>query len=155
MTYTIKEFSKKVNLSPSTLRYYEKEGLLPSSKRRNNSHRVYTDSDIPWITLICCLRSTGMSVRDLKRYAELCEHGDKTVQERKQIIQHQKQKIEEQLQEVKKHLDLINKKLNLYDEIISKQTPSTSVLRPLVRGSNLAGGATITDEPLQPLDCGQ
>jgi DNA-binding transcriptional MerR regulator len=125
MTYTIKEFSQKLNLSPSTLRYYEKEGLLPSSKRLNNSHRVYDDHDIPWITLICCLRSTGMSVSDLKHYAELCEQGDKTVLERKQIILHQKQKIEEQLQEIKKHLALINKKLTLYDEIISKQVPPT------------------------------
>jgi DNA-binding transcriptional MerR regulator len=124
MTYTIKEFSQKLNLSPSTLRYYEKEGLLPSIKRRNNSHRIYDDSDIPWITLISCLRSTGMSVSDLRHYAELCERGDKTVQERKQIILHQKQKIEEQLKEVKKHLALINKKIQMYDEIISKQVPA-------------------------------
>ena len=123
--YTIKEFAQKVNLPPSTLRYYEKEGLLPSSKRLNNNHRIYNDSDIPWITIICCLRSTGMSVGDLKHYVDLCGQGDKTVQERKQIILNQKQKLEEQLQEVKKHLELINLKINLYDEIISKQVPIT------------------------------
>jgi DNA-binding transcriptional MerR regulator len=123
-TYTIKEFSQKLNLSPHTLRYYEKEGLLPSTKRLNNSHRIYDDSDIPWVTTICCLRSTGMSISDLKHYVELCKQGDSTVQERKQIILHQKQKLEEQLQEVKKHLELINKKINLYDEIISKRVPN-------------------------------
>ncbi|MBN2266871.1 MAG: MerR family transcriptional regulator [Candidatus Babeliaceae bacterium] len=123
MTYTIKEFAQKVNLSAPTLRYYEKEGLLPASKRLNNSHRIYNDSDIPWVTLISCLRSTGMSVSDLKHYVKLCEQGDKTVQERKQIILHQKQKIEMQLQEIKKHLELINLKLNMYDDIISKQVP--------------------------------
>ena len=127
MTYTITEFSQKMNLPPSTLRYYEKEGLLPS-KRQNNSHRIYSDSDIPWLTIISCLRSTGMSVKDLRHYVELCEQGDKTVQERKQIILNQKQKIEEQLKEVKIHLDLINMKLDRYDEIISKQTPSTASL---------------------------
>lgn len=47
MTYTIKEFSQKLNLLTSTLRYYEKEGLLPNSKRLNNSHRAYGESDIP------------------------------------------------------------------------------------------------------------
>ena len=123
MTYTIKEFSRKVDVSPSTLRYYEKEGLLPLSKRRNNSHRIYNDNDIPWIRLICCLRSTGMSVSDLKHYADLCEQGDSTAQQRKQIILGQKQKLEKQLEEVKNHLELINFKLNLYDEIISKQVP--------------------------------
>jgi len=69
-----------------------------------------------------------MSVKDLRHYVELCEQGDKTVQERKQIILNQKQKIEEQLKEVKIHLDLINMKLDRYDEIISKQTPSTASL---------------------------
>ena len=125
MTYTIKEFSQKVDVSPSTLRYYEKEGLLPSSKRRNNSHRIYDDADIPWIRLITCLRSTGMSVGDLRHYVELCGQGDSTVQERKQIILQQKDKLEEQLEEVKNHLELINVKINLYDEIISKQVPPT------------------------------
>ena len=90
--------------------YYEKEGLLPSSRRLNNSHSVYADSDIPWVTLISCLRSTGMSITDLKHYAELCQQGEKTVQERKQIILHQKKRLEEQLEQVKQHLELINKK---------------------------------------------
>ncbi len=125
MTYTIKEFSEKVNLPSPTLRYYEKEGLLPASKRLNNSHRVYSDSDIPWITLIRCLRSTGMSIRDLKHYVELCDLGDKTVQERKHIILRQKQKTEDQLSELQKQLEIIKKKLDIYDEIISKQTPSS------------------------------
>ena len=122
-SYTIKEFSEKMNLSSSTLRYYEKEGLLPSSKRRNNGHRQYDDSDIPWVTVITCLRSTGMSVSDVRHYVELCKQGDNTVRERKQIILDQKKKIEDQLREVKQHLETINKKIDLYDEIISKRVP--------------------------------
>jgi MerR family transcriptional regulator, aldehyde-responsive regulator len=118
--YTIKEFSQKVNLSPYTLRYYEKEGLMPSSKRLNNSHRIYSDSDIPRVTLICCFRATGMSISDVKHYINLVVQGDSTAQERKQIILDHKTKIEEQLAELQKHLELINKKLNLYDEILSK-----------------------------------
>jgi hypothetical protein len=82
-----------------------------------------------------------MSVKDLRHYVELCEEGDKTVQERKQIILNQKQKIEEQLKEVKKHLELINMKLDRYDEIISKQTPSTASL-------------PVSDKPLRPGDWG-
>jgi MerR family transcriptional regulator, aldehyde-responsive regulator len=124
-TYNIKEFADKLNVAPSTLRYYEKEGLMPSSKRMNNNHRVYSEADMPWVTLICCLRSTGMSIGDLKHYADLVKQGDETVQERKQIILNQKKKLEEQLGEVQKHLELINRKLNIYDEIISKRKPSS------------------------------
>jgi DNA-binding transcriptional MerR regulator len=110
-------------LTPFTLRYYEKEGLMPPSKRLDNSHRVYSDSDIRWVTLINCLRSTGMSISDLKHYIDLVIRGEETVQERKQIILGQKKKIEEQLEELKKHLELINQKINLFDNIISKQVP--------------------------------
>jgi MerR family transcriptional regulator, aldehyde-responsive regulator len=124
-TYTIKEFSEKLNVAPSTLRYYEKEGLMPSSKRMNNNHRVYSEADMPWVTLICCLRDTGMSINDLKHYTDLVKQGDETVHERKQIILNQKKRIEEQLREVQKHLELINRKLNIYDEIISKRKPSS------------------------------
>jgi DNA-binding transcriptional MerR regulator len=120
--YTIKEFSSIMNLSPFTIRYYEKEGLF-SPRRLNNSHRVYTDADISWLTLICCLRSTGMSISDLRHYKELCDQGESTAEERKQIIVQQKRKLEEQLEEVKKHLDLINKKIDRYDEIIAKRLP--------------------------------
>lgn len=140
MEYTIKEFSEKVNVTPHTLRYYEKEGLLPSTKRLNNRHRVYNEIDASWIMLIRCLRSTGMSVNALRHYVELCGQGDKTAQERKQIILNQKRKIEEQLQQLKEHLELINKKLNIYDEIISKQTPS-------------AGPITFNNGSLSPAIC--
>jgi MerR family transcriptional regulator, aldehyde-responsive regulator len=123
MTYTMKEFSHKVNLSPYTLRYYEKEGLLPSLKRLDNKHRVYREADANWIKLICCLRSTGMSIHNLRHYADLGMRGESTVLERKQIILNQKQKIEDQLEELKTHLEIINRKIDLYDEIISKQVP--------------------------------
>jgi MerR family transcriptional regulator, aldehyde-responsive regulator len=122
-TYTIREFSQKVNLSPFTLRYYEKEGLMPNSQRSPNSHRIYTDADAGWISFVCCLRSTGMSIIDIKRYVDLAVQGDKTVLQRRQIILQQKQKVEEQLKELKKNLKLINFKINYYDELIAKQLP--------------------------------
>lgn len=39
MGYTIKEASEKVNLTPYTLRYYEKEGLLPLVGRDSHGNR--------------------------------------------------------------------------------------------------------------------
>lgn len=48
MEYTIKEVTKKYNLSASTLRYYEKEGLLPKIKKNQSNQRVYDDDDLSW-----------------------------------------------------------------------------------------------------------
>ncbi|MFC1967411.1 MerR family transcriptional regulator [Chloroflexota bacterium] len=116
-TYSIGEFASKVHLSPFTLRYYEKEGLLPPPHRLHNNHRVYTDYDIPWIRLLGCLRYIGMSISEVHHFVELCKQGNLAVQERKQIILQQKQKIEKQLEEIKIALIVINKEIKDYDEI--------------------------------------
>ncbi|MEG6584247.1 MerR family transcriptional regulator [Dendrosporobacter sp. 1207_IL3150] len=62
MTYTIKQVSQKLDLTAYTLRYYEREGLLPFVGRDNNGNRIFNDHDIEWLILIRCLRDTGMSV---------------------------------------------------------------------------------------------
>jgi MerR family transcriptional regulator, aldehyde-responsive regulator len=120
MAYTIKEVSNKVNLSAYTLRYYEKEGLLPYVQRNKHGNRLFGDEDIEWIGLICCLRDTGMPVAEIKRYVDLCMKGDETVQTRRQIILNQKAFIEKQIEEMQVHLTRINKKLEYYDQLVAQ-----------------------------------
>ncbi|MFZ7121564.1 MAG: MerR family transcriptional regulator [Eubacteriaceae bacterium] len=117
MNYTIKEVSKKFNLSSHTLRYYEKEGLLPSINRDSKGNRVYSDNNLEWIQLICCMRATGMSISHIKKYIQLTLQGDDTILERRQIILNQKEIIENHIKEFNHHLHVINKKLKFYDDI--------------------------------------
>ncbi|MEL4105456.1 MerR family transcriptional regulator [Oscillospiraceae bacterium WX1] len=115
MEYTIKEVSEKFNLPPSTLRYYEKEGLIPSIQRGGNGHRLYNDTDLEWIQIVCCMRATGMSIDYVKRYIDLCLLGENTIPERRKIILCQKEIIENHISEYKKLLKVVNKKLAYYD----------------------------------------
>ena len=52
MGYTIKQISEKTNLSAHVLRYYEKEGLLPSVSRSNSGFRNYSEGDLEWLGLL-------------------------------------------------------------------------------------------------------
>lgn len=52
MEYSIKEVAEKFNISAYTLRYYEREGLIPSVQRNDNGRRVYTDVDLGWLELV-------------------------------------------------------------------------------------------------------
>lgn len=52
MEYTIKQVTEKYNLSASTLRYYEKEGLLPKIKKNQSNKRIYDDNDLQWLDII-------------------------------------------------------------------------------------------------------
>jgi MerR family transcriptional regulator, aldehyde-responsive regulator len=122
MSYSIKEVSEKFNISPYTLRYYEKEGLLPSVKRSDNGNRLYSDTDLEWLQVVCCMRATGMSIVDIKDYIDLSLRGADTVPERRQIILRQKEIIENHIKEYEGLLKVVNKKLKYYDNI----TPSES-----------------------------
>ena len=69
---TIAEAAQETGLTTHTLRYYERDGLMLASVDRSVSgHRRYSERDLTWIEMITRLRSTGMPIRDVRRYAEL------------------------------------------------------------------------------------
>ncbi|MDB5052150.1 MAG: MerR family transcriptional regulator [Bacilli bacterium] len=115
MTYTIKEVSEKTGITPYTLRFYEKEGVLPHVKRDENGIRMYSDSNIDWIETVQVLRSTGLPLSEIKEYVELYKGGDSTLQQRKHMMARQKGKVEEQIFRLMKTLEKINYKMALFD----------------------------------------
>ena len=75
MIYTVSEMAKLLNIAPSTLRYYDREGLLPFVLRSKGGIRVFTDEDFRWLKMISCLKSAGMSFKDIRRYIEMAMEG--------------------------------------------------------------------------------
>ena len=71
MTYSIGEISQRLDIAPSALRYYEKEGLLPFVERSDSGIRQFTDIDLEWLIIIDSLKKTGMPLKLLAAY--LCE----------------------------------------------------------------------------------
>jgi Predicted transcriptional regulators len=115
MEYTIKEVSKKTGVSAYTLRFYEKEGLLPNVDRNANGIRMFCDDNIAWIETVQALRSTDLPLSEIKQYLELYKDRDKTLQQRKEMLAHQKSKVESQISRLMKTLERINYKLALID----------------------------------------
>lgn len=126
MTYTIKQISKILGLSIYTIRFYDKEGLLPFVSRNKSGNREFTESDLNLFKMICCLKNTGMKIKDIKKYVDLCMEGASTIDLRKNLfLEHQKEVIN-QLDALNKNLDLIHLKIEMYEspnavEIINEQ----------------------------------
>ena len=80
--YSAKEAAEITGLSTATLRYYEKEQLLPQIARTNQKYRQYTDTDIEWIRMIQCLRMANVPIRTIKQYIALLIQGGETMEER-------------------------------------------------------------------------
>ena len=110
----ISEVSKKYNISPDTLRYYEKIGLIPSVKRTEGGNRDYGESDLKWIEFIKCMRNAGMTVDNLVKYVRLFQQGDETIAARKEILQEQREQLLAKMAELQQTLDMLNYKIEIY-----------------------------------------
>lgn len=65
---TIQTFSDRTGLPASTLRYYDKEGLLFPDIRSENGYRLYIESQIPKAIKIHSLRQAGISLTEIREY---------------------------------------------------------------------------------------
>jgi DNA-binding transcriptional MerR regulator len=116
LNYTINEVARKFNLSAHALRYYDKEGLLPFIGRDKSGNRIFTDSDLDWVTMICCLKDTGMPIKEIKTYSHWCQMGKETVDERKKMLAVHRLAVEKQINQLRSHLKIIDNKVAMYDD---------------------------------------
>ena len=110
MFYTVGEIAKRVGVAPSTLRYYDKEGLLPFVERSDGGIRMFKESDFEWLAIIECLKETGMPIRDIKKFVDLCMRGDETINERLELIERQRDAVIDQIEYLKQTLDTLDYK---------------------------------------------
>lgn len=117
----IGEIANKTNLPASTLRYYEKKGLLKVD-RDKNGRRYYKESDIEWIKFIRRLKETGMLIKDIQHYSELRYVGSITMPERLQILQLHRNYVLEQQLKWTEYLQNLDDKIELYQQSIKNMT---------------------------------
>lgn len=116
--YTIGEVSKMFNLQISTIRYYDKEGLLLNLKRDKSGIRLFDNNNIETLKLIECLKKAGMQIKDIKQFMKWCQMGNETLQIRKDMFIKQKENIKQKIKELEESLDMIEYKCWYYDEAI-------------------------------------
>ena len=114
--YSIQEVCNKTGLTAHTLRYYEKEGLLTHVSRSSGGFRQYSDEDMEWLGLICCLKNTGMSIQEIARFVQLTHEGDHTLEERVELLREHRERVLERMAEMQEHLDKVTWKLNFFTE---------------------------------------
>lgn len=90
---TISEISQKYNLSPDTLRYYERIGLISNVPRSQSGIRNYDERTCKRIEFVKCMRSAGVEIEALIEYMKLLDQGKSTVSARKELLEEQKRKI--------------------------------------------------------------
>ncbi|MCM2680842.1 MerR family transcriptional regulator [Echinimonas agarilytica] len=122
----IQQAATELDVTPDTLRYYEKQGLLIHVGRNTSGHRQYAPADMDWLRFILCLKSTGMPLELIKRYRDLLVAGDHTIAQRQAILTEHHTQIESDLKLLQTNLTRIEQKIEFYDNIHSDSTKSCS-----------------------------
>ena len=118
MAYTISQVSRLTGISPSTIRYYDKEGLLPRVERKNGI-RLFTDTDIRWFHLLTCLKNMGMPIKRIREYAKLTLQGDTSLKERQALIREQRQFVQDQIDQLLFYMQELDFKEWYYNKALS------------------------------------
>ena len=129
MYYTIGEMAKIINVAPSTLRYYDKEGLLPFVERTEGGIRMFKESDYEGLTIINCLKNSGMPLKDIKVFLEMVNQGDASIEQRLELIEKQRGRVLQQMEDLQQILKILDFKVWYYST--AKEAGTTAVPRDM------------------------
>ncbi|GAA0133628.1 MerR family transcriptional regulator [Paenibacillus sp. YSY-4.3] len=114
----ITEVSEMFGLSPDTLRYYERIGLIPRVNRNPGGIREYTEEDCKWVEFVKCMRDVGLPIEALTEYVRLFQQGDETIEARKELLAEQRNQLQTRMDEMKKTLDRLDIKITRYEQTV-------------------------------------
>ena len=129
MTYTVGEMARILGVPSSTLRYYDKEGLLPFVGRSAGGIRIFTEKDYEWLKVIGCLKKAGMSLKAIREYILLAMQGDETIDPRLQLFYEQRKVLREQMEELEKTMEMLEYKCWYYET--AKEAGTLDVMKDL------------------------
>ena len=115
MCYSIGEVSDMLGVAPSTLRYYDKEGMLPLIKRTSGGVREFREEDLEWLRIIECLKKTNMSIKEIKQFIDWCMEGDSTIDKRLDLINRRRDLVLKQIESLNETLKTLNYKKWYYE----------------------------------------
>lgn len=96
---TIAEVADLLDITPHTLRYYERAGLVEVA-RDGYGHRVYDAGAVRRLVFLTRMRLSGMPMRDLRHYVSLVDAGQDTVPERLDMLLEHRDIIRRRIREL-------------------------------------------------------
>jgi DNA-binding transcriptional MerR regulator len=116
--YTPAEVVEETGFTLDTLRYYEKIGLLERVERNAAGQRRFSEQDLGWLSMLRCLRDTGMPIAEMLRFAELTRAGDDTIPDRIKLLEEHDRRVESQIENLRERKRYIRNKIAYYRSVL-------------------------------------
>lgn len=115
---TIKEVAEKYDITPDTLRYYERIKMIPEVTRTAGGIRDYQESNLQWVELALCMRSAGLPIEAMIEYLQLYQKGDETIPARLELLNNQMEVLKEQRDKIEATMKKLSYKISRYEEAV-------------------------------------
>ncbi|MCQ2570401.1 MAG: MerR family transcriptional regulator [Limosilactobacillus sp.] len=112
--YSIGQVAELFNLNISTLRYYDQLGFFPHLQRDANGRRQFGAEELNTLTIVECVKRTGMPLEDIQQFMAWCNAGDETIDQRLAMFLERRQVILQQIRELEQTLKVIDHKCAYY-----------------------------------------
>ncbi|TBU99810.1 MerR family transcriptional regulator [Stutzerimonas kirkiae] len=122
---SIHEVAGRTGLTPHTLRYYERIGLISPVGRGIGGQRRYAEADIAWVEFLVRLRATRMPIARMKEFAILRSAGDVTYPYRRLMLETHLAELQQVMDDMQRAATTISEKIAFY-----KESERVSVARP-------------------------
>ncbi len=121
MDLSIGEVAQRSGLSVHALRFYEREGLFANPVRRlSNGRRIYHQEDLEWLAICTRLRSSGMSLAEIRQYIELARQGPGNEHQRLALLRRHQDRVEAQVRELQGTLEVMRAKVRIYEDHLAR-----------------------------------
>lgn len=120
--YSIGEVASLAGIPISTLRYYDREGLFPNLERSGGGIRRFTDKEVEALGIIECLKTSGLSIQEIKQFLDWCQEGDSSLQKRRELFYERLAVVTKQMEELQKTMNTLRFKCWYYDMALSAGT---------------------------------
>lgn len=121
-TYTIGQVATRFNLSVPTLRYYDQEGLIPNLTKDQAGIRRFNNENLEALQVVECLKTSGMSIKDIKQFMQWSSEGDETLAQRLTLFQKLREHLESQLDLLERNLRVVDYKCAYYGQAVEDGT---------------------------------
>ncbi|MEV0006607.1 alpha/beta fold hydrolase [Streptomyces sp. NPDC047973] len=115
----IADVSARIGLAPDTLRYFERQGIVPSPRRDSAGRRRYTTADVELIRMLVHLRETGMPLADIAQFTGADDRVTDPAVLRLELLTAHRRRVQDRREELDRALDVIARKIADYSDRIS------------------------------------
>lgn len=137
----IGELAARSGRSVHTIRWYDAQGLMPGVLRDGGGRRVFSARHVEWLALLDRLRSTGMSIAEMRAYTALVRQGRTSLARQRELLATHRERVAASIDAWQAALALIDAKLDFYAQWIATGERPASEAAARKRGAAVTAAA--------------